>query len=301
MTTTIEKLTFTVPLTRDMLEQAQRFSKQQRDKQKAKQVYLNTISVLAVAYYCELMELETDLEASDSWNIVTQTLMDVADLDVTDIGKLECRPVYPHAEFCRIPQEVWEDRIGFVGVEINEDNLEAKLLGFVKEVNREQILVSQLQSLGELINVLYDVEPEKPLIDLSEWWKGLFTESWISLIYKPALRGTRSQLNETVKAKKEIDYGLLLNRQPVDLVITIKPEDNKAMGVLVQVVPRENGEQNYLPEGLKLRVMLESDIAEAEARSKDKLIQLEFSENVGKSFTVEVILDDAVVTEQFIV
>ena len=80
------------------------------------------------------MELETDLEASDSWNIVTQTLMDVADLDVTDIGKLECRPVYPHAEFCRIPQEVWEDRIGFVGVEINEDNLEAKLLGFVKEV-----------------------------------------------------------------------------------------------------------------------------------------------------------------------
>ena len=37
MTTTIEKLTFTVPLTRDMLEQAQRFSKQQRDKQKAKQ------------------------------------------------------------------------------------------------------------------------------------------------------------------------------------------------------------------------------------------------------------------------
>ena len=73
------------------------------------------------------------------------------------------------------------------------------------------------------------------------------------------------------------------------------------MGVLVQVVPRENGEQNYLPEGLKLRVMLESDIAEAEARSKDKLIQLEFSENVGKSFTVEVILDDAVVTEQFIV
>ena len=83
------------------------------------------------------------------------------------------------------------------------------------------------------------------------------------------------------------------------LVINLQPEENGEVGILVKVLPM--GEHKYLPTGLKLKVNLESDSAEVEARRADNLIQLEFSQRPGRMFNVQVSLEDAVVTEEFAV
>lgn len=83
------------------------------------------------------MGFETDLEGSDSWNPLQQTLLDVADLDVKKLGKLECRPVLEGTQVIYVPPEVDSNRIGYLGVQISNSFREATLLGFVKKVSKD--------------------------------------------------------------------------------------------------------------------------------------------------------------------
>ena len=82
VTEPLEPLTFTVLLTLSAHSRAKEFGYHQSDPQKAQQVYHNTLAVYAVNYYLRCLEFETNLEASDSYNLVMQTLMDIADLEV---------------------------------------------------------------------------------------------------------------------------------------------------------------------------------------------------------------------------
>lgn len=95
---------FKVPLVQTAYKIAEKFSLRQKDPQKAKQVYFNSLAVYAVRFYMKCMGVETDWEKSESWDLVTQTLLDVADLDLPDLGKLECRPVLPENESVYIPR-----------------------------------------------------------------------------------------------------------------------------------------------------------------------------------------------------
>jgi hypothetical protein len=68
--------------------------------------------VYAVDFYMQCLEVETDVEKSDSRNPISLKFMDVADLPVKQLGKLECRPVLPDAQVCQIPAEIFSDRMG---------------------------------------------------------------------------------------------------------------------------------------------------------------------------------------------
>ncbi|HBK97021.1 MAG TPA: hypothetical protein DD001_06640 [Microcoleaceae bacterium UBA10368] len=153
---------FAVPLTSKALKLAKSFQEQYESPAKARQVYLNTLAVYAVDTYCQCLGIETDLEASDSLNPVMQTLMDVADIEITGIGKLECRPVLPTDENCYIPTDTWENRIGYVAVEIDESSREATLFGFYPTINplemMEQVSCESFQPLEALIDHLDRIE-----------------------------------------------------------------------------------------------------------------------------------------------
>lgn len=140
-------VSFPVPLTLEAYQQAKKLSIRQSHLQKAEQVYFNTLAVYAVNSYLECMGIETDLAASDSQEPIMLLLSDTADLIIKNIGKIECRPVLENEEFVRIPLDVWENRIGYIAVQINEPFKEATLLGFVEEVETEEIPINQLQSL----------------------------------------------------------------------------------------------------------------------------------------------------------
>ncbi len=98
--------------------QAKELASEQSTPQKRRQVYLNTLAVCAVDSFLRWMEVETDLQAGDSWNPYLCGLFDVADLVIPNLGKLECRVVMPGEREIQLPAEAREDRIAYVGVRV---------------------------------------------------------------------------------------------------------------------------------------------------------------------------------------
>lgn len=309
-----ESLTFTVPLGSSAHRLAEQFRRKHCNQKKAKQVYLNTLAVSAVKFYLRCMGIETDWEASQSWNPVMQTLMDVADLDVTGLGSLECRPVLP-TQVIRIPPEVWSDRIGYVAVQLDQSLLEATLLGFTKTAPfTGELPFSQLRSLEDLLEHLSQIrqlESVKMRVNLSQWFENLFEAGWQSL---ETLLGTnqenlafrlRSAFQLTapfVKRAKLIDLGLQLGSQSVALLVAIAPEADRKVGILVQVHPV--GGETYLPSNLRLILLSESGVTlqEVQSRTQDNYIQLKrFRGLAGECFNIQVAFGDASVTETFVI
>jgi Protein of unknown function (DUF1822) len=110
---------FTVPLTATNHQVAERFYQQHSNPEKARQIYLNTLSVQAVNFYLTCLGIRTDLEQNYSWNPSLQVLADTADLWVHNLGHLECRAVLLNTDVCVIPPQVWGERIGYVAVQFN--------------------------------------------------------------------------------------------------------------------------------------------------------------------------------------
>ncbi|NET58265.1 MAG: DUF1822 family protein [Symploca sp. SIO2E6] len=160
-----------MPLTRKAIQTAQKFALEQIDPQQAEQIYLNTLAVSTVHDYLQLMEIDTELSHSDSWNPVVRMCEDVADLMVVGLGKLECRPLRTSQiavnPVCSMPLEVWDERIGYVVVEIDESYKQARLLGFSKTAQRGELALNQLRSLDELLAHLDYLAQSR--VDLSQW------------------------------------------------------------------------------------------------------------------------------------
>jgi hypothetical protein len=319
MSYTIEPLTFTVTLALSAHLKAKQFSHHQSNPQKAKQVYNNTLAVYAVNFYLQCLGFETDLEKSDSWNPAMQSLMDVADLEVKSLGKLECRPVLLDSPVCSFPAEVWEERLGYVVVQLNESLTEATLLGFAEKVKMKELPLGQLRSLEDLPRYLRENQPQTVPIDLRQWFEGVFTAGWQTVDALLSTQATNMALStrsaepfrendpfhpaNSVSAGKQFDLGMQLACHQVVLIVTIAPGANEEVDIRVRVCP--TGEQRYLPPGLQLIVLDESGATcpqlEAQARSDDNWIQLEFSGEPGERFSVKVALGDESLTEDFVI
>lgn len=307
-------LSITVPLGFSAHRLAEQFCRQQSNQKKAKQVYLNTLAVSAVKFYLSCMEIETYWEASLSWNPVMQTLMDVADLHVTGLGKLECRPVLPDSQLVYIPPEVWLERIGYVAVQFDSLLKQATLLGFVESVATEELPVSQLRSLADLLEHLYQIRQQKQVkaqVKLSEWLNNLFEAGWQSL---EAILATNkqslsfnfrndSQLSKTiVKGAKLLNLGLQLDSQSLLLLVAIAQEDEQKLSVLVQLHP--TFEHAHLTPQLKLGLLSETGaiLQEVISRSQDCYIQLKrFWVKPGENFSIQVALGEVKVIENFVI
>ena len=302
--------TFTVPLALPEHRVAQLFSKQQTNPQKAKQVYLNTLAVYAVNFYLRCQGIETDLSASDSWNTVTQTLMDVADLQIKNIGVLECRPVLPNEQLCHIPLEVCSDRIGYVAVQLSESLREATLLGFVETATQEELPLGELRSLCELSDLLeklketavQSVPPGKILVNhLIQWFDNIFEPGWQAIEELIAPQELNLVRNTKHRRGKLINLGIDLADYPIILIVNLSRETEQSVEVHLQVYP--TGEHTYLPPQLKL-IVLDADgeiFKEVTARSADKFIQYQFEAERGDRFSVKLALEDVSITEEFVI
>jgi hypothetical protein len=186
-----EVLTFSAPIPVDGRHRAEELRRQQATQAKGEQVYLNTLSVSFVNYYLLCMGFETDLNKSDSWNVIQQTLMDVADLSLKNLGLLECRPVLSDTQFVYVPPEVQSNRIGYVAVQISKSFREAKLLGFIKQVETDLLPINQLQPLDNLLEYLEELSQVKfaevvdnslnlnqNLVQLKQWVENIFEAGW---------------------------------------------------------------------------------------------------------------------------
>ena len=143
-----------LPITSQAIQLAHQFAGQQPTSAKQAQVRLNTLAVCTVNNYLEMIGFGTNLEGGDSWNQIARMGADVADLEVTGIGKLECLPVKAEDTEYTIPAEVWLDRIGYMFVEINLVDREATILGFTPQA-RARISRDGLRSPEDLIDHLH--------------------------------------------------------------------------------------------------------------------------------------------------
>jgi hypothetical protein len=313
MNSEIESLAFMVPLALDAHSLARQFQRHQSDPHKAKQVYLNTLAVYAVNFYLQCQEFETDWEHCASQNPVIQSLADVADLEVKNCGKLECRPVLPDEEIVRIPPEVWEERVGYVAVKLDESLREATLLGFVDRAQTETIPLQQLRSLEELPEYLDSRQssPPKTVVSLSQWLQNVFDASWqaVETLFEPPQELAWSFRSPSLVQSPEqsaagILRGKLLQWERADtlvaLLVGVTPTVSSAMKISVAIYPA--GGRTHLPQDLRLAILDEEGdaVMQAQARSTDSM-QLEFRGEPGEQFSVQVALGDRSLTEAFVV
>lgn len=320
-----DNLTFAMPLTLKAHQIANQFRQQQDNINKGKQVYLNTLAVQTVCSYLGWLGIETDLEASDSWNPAVQALTDTADLVIKGKGKLECRPVLPSEQTCQVPLEVLLDRIGYVAVQFNQELTEATLLGFAANVNLPELTLDKLQSLDDLLEYLEPQESneqELTPVKLGQWLQGVVETSWQTVEELLGLsefiwRGGQPQLGWSVRSANSkqtslaeaellttrgqlIDLGTVAEVGQLGLFVGLIPTNTSKMEVWVQVRP--TGSQNHLPQQLEVMVLDETGVAAMQAESRGtEFIQLKFSALLGERFAIKVVLGSMNVTKNFII
>jgi len=152
----------TVPLELKAHEMARQLAAVQSTVQKRKRVYLNALAVYAVHSYLKWLQIETDLNPSDSFNPAKTALANVADLVIPGIGSLEGRPVLPGETTILLPEEVIENRIGYVGVQFSDRLDSVQLFGFAPSLDSsnppQQIAVAELMPIDTLIEQITRLE-----------------------------------------------------------------------------------------------------------------------------------------------
>ncbi|MBP0035140.1 MAG: DUF1822 family protein [Roseofilum sp. Belize BBD 4] len=295
-----------LPIPERYRQWAHQFAQEQPTREKAMQVYLNTLAVLGVDDGLQMLGIETDREASDSWNSVMRYGGDFADLDVVNVGKLECRAVRKGDTVCPIPLEVWHDRIGYAIVELAEGDLQATILGFVPQVTDEILNLDQLQSLEALLDHLFDlrsasarVNPLASMIRLGEWLTGIIPPGWQAieeflssdLALGFNFRSAQSPL--TLRQGKSIDVGDL----SLILVVEIEAAVDESMDIRLQLYP--SAEQATLPPGVEFVLLgdRQNPLLTALSRSQDRGLQLQFSAEPQEIVSIQVNYGDRTWTQ----
>jgi hypothetical protein len=309
----MESLTFTVALPREAHQIATQFRQQQLDSHKAKQVYLNTLSVYAVNFYLKCMGFEPDWKSSDSFNPIMQKFTDVADLNVKHLGKLECRPVLPDQQIVSIPLEAMNQRRGYFAVQLNEKLTTANILGFIKKASTEEVALTELKSLDFFLQYASQLENA---VQLQQWLQNTFEAGWetIETLLSPPIiayrkMAWRSQnitsepltaVNSDLGVERIKKFNLEPTGEQIGLLVNLQTRTELERGIEVELYPTNH--QVYLPQNLQLMLLDEygKTVMQAEARST-KNIQLKFSGESGEVFSVKVALGETNIVETFVI
>lgn len=300
-----------VPLSQEAHGYAEQFAAEQATIEKGKQVYLNTLAVVAVQTYLKWLDIKTAIQKSDCWQQSLRAIFNVADLVLPNIGKLECRPILPGEKELFLPPEVTDNRVGYLAVQFEEDLNQVQLLGFVSARNidqfQESIPLTQIQSLDSLID---EIDWCQKWINVRQWFEGIFQTEWQPLELLPA-RNLRRSLTVTSQSEKtedlSISCGKFINwggggsEQITVLAVKVIAKSPEEIEVCLRLYPVD--EISHLPAGLRVEILDESGnyCMEAEARDADEWIQLEFSCQPQEQFTVEMSLDEEIIRENFVV
>ncbi|MBD2028202.1 DUF1822 family protein [Leptolyngbya sp. FACHB-711] len=312
--------TFSIPLGRTAHDLAESRCQPHTDWQKSEQVYLNTLAIYAVDYYVKCLGFDTDWKASDSQDFITQTLMNVADLTVKSIGRLECRFVSPDTSFVYVPEEVWADRVGYIAIQINRDLDEAEILGFVEQVNTIETPFNQLRSIDELPTYLSQLRAKAtiininapasftPPVQLSQWLQGQFDQVWqtIESVFAappltPAWRQHHSPNNvEPIRRVKLLDFGAQPGAEQLALFVEITPSASDEIEIEVQLRP--TGNLTHLPREIQARLLNETDEEIWQNRAAlSEAIQLQFLGQLGEQFKIELTVSNRQIIETFVI
>lgn len=159
--------TITIPLRAKHRATAEQFAKAAMHPDQRDVIYHNTLAILALSDWLHWLQIPHSHQNCESWDPVIRGFDDVADLAIEEVGRVECRPVFPGADSLEIAPESQADRVGYfaIGLDLQTvDRSEATLIGFIPTsalFDREQIWLSELQSLDDFL----------------EWWDAKVAET----------------------------------------------------------------------------------------------------------------------------
>ncbi|BAY75230.1 hypothetical protein NIES25_16480 [Nostoc linckia NIES-25] len=300
--TNTQRHVLSVPLPQNAHRWAEEFAAEQDSPQKGKQVYLNTLAVYAVRSYLKWLNIETALNQGDSWHRGLRAIFDVADLVLPGVGKLECRPVLPGEVAIVLPASITQDRIGYVAVQFSQQLDYVELLGFFPTAamaESPQILeIAQLQSFDALFEIIHR---RSLLVNLRQWVTGIFQPDWQSpdLLFASNFRSSSTiarPATNSISRAKVIDLG-----RQVLLLVQLTPTNSEVFDIRLRVYPGDDA--IHLPAFLQLIVLdaAGNTSMEAQARSADDWMQLEFSCEHEEKFSVKIVLGETSLIEKFVV
>lgn len=130
--------------------------------EKKQQIYWNVLGIYTVKTYCDFLEIETDFSVENTVDVITQTFLNTASLRLTNLGIVECIPFLSGADTIKIPRETWENRIGYLAVEINESKNQAIISKFLPACHpddmSEEIPIKDLFSLETFLEQIERIE-----------------------------------------------------------------------------------------------------------------------------------------------
>ena len=255
-----------------------------------------------------------------------QVLLDTADLEVENYGKIECRPVLPNASAWEVPPQVWGDRIAYVAVYLDTSLREATVLGFAREVSTSIVPFDALEPLDNLPFYLEESQQHQtqlaqqsqkssetePTVALGEWFEKIWEAGWqpLNALFSPEspafAMGLRSGggRDETLKMGKLIQIGDRSESGQTDrdlmLLLAVEPVDDERLGIRAQLYP--TSAKTYLPHNAVLALLSGSGetLREVPSRALDNFIQLpRFKCRFGERFSLQITLGDACVREDF--
>ena len=304
---------------------AAKFASQHRSISKGRSVYLNTLAVCAVRQYLSVTcQLDLDLHCGDSWQIGMQSIMNVADLVIPNVGKIECLSVLPTATEITIPADL-DERIGYVIVQFSEQLTSVELLGFIDAVQPQlhqqstaavvALNSTEIQSIDRLLDVIYSTR----ISNLQEFLAGILGTGWEPILQQSsaqidaterefALRNPLDLANNTnydsirdFTASKMINLRANIANVPLLMMIGLSVEPDERVKVRIRI--HAAGGVPMLPADLKLTLQAENGqfLSEIQYPEAMNFIQLQsFKLHPGTQFKIRVALDNCSFTESFI-
>ncbi|MBW4661692.1 MAG: DUF1822 family protein [Drouetiella hepatica Uher 2000/2452] len=231
-----ELMAIAIPITATDRSRAQIFAKQQPTQARAEQAYRNAIAVLVTRRCLHWLGISSNLEMSDSWNLLNCLLEDAADLYVPQLeGRLECRAIRPGDTIYLIPEDTEQERIGYVVVQLDDTYREGQVLGFFASASTH-FSMSDLQPLEALIDRL-------PMpVNLGEWLNQRFDQGWeprdnlLSSQKKSILASSLRNRQDEIKQRVEQLY---LKQANFNLTPILSAEPEIALAQLIQTTQED--------------------------------------------------------------
>ncbi|MDY7005144.1 MAG: DUF1822 family protein [Cyanobacteriota bacterium] len=187
--------------------------------------------------------------------------------------------------------------------------VEIKMGSIILYLKGSQSACEQIESLyqqgllSDRLGVpIIDVEIIPSQVNLTQWFDNIFTTGWQAAneFFTPSrLALVRST---EIQGGKLIDLRADMLSHAVVLLVNLVREDDDSPEVEITLRVYPTGDDVYLPPNLKLIVLSENEVfQEVTARSEDRIIQYKFEGEVGEEFTVQLVLSEAVITENFVI
>ncbi len=121
-----------IPLGKEDHQIALAFASEQANVKQGKQVFLNTLSVIAVHECLKMFGFDSPLTSGDCWDKAKRATSSVADLFIPIWEeKIECFPILPDQTIINLDSpDLLENRKGCIGVKFHEHLNYVEMLGF---------------------------------------------------------------------------------------------------------------------------------------------------------------------------